>query len=204
MSNIKENIAANLVSLRKGKKLTQSELAERFSYSDKAVSKWEHGDALPDVETLQQLADFYGVTLDFLTHEATSENKRRYARTKTNLFNRNVITGLAISVVWILAAIAAIGCFLINHIFYWMAFVWAIPCSILIGLIFNAIWGPHKFIYGLVIAFSWSLILSIYLELGIDLPNFDGWRLWMLFLICVPITIGSVLWSRLKVQPVEQ
>jgi Predicted transcriptional regulators len=196
MIDIKKNISLNLTNLRKARKLTQSELAERFEYSDKAVSKWEHGDAIPSVETLQQLADFYGVTLDYLTHEVTPENKRIYSFTKTNHFNKNVITGLSISLVWILAIVAAIGSKIIGDTFLWMAFVWAIPASLLMGIVFNGIWGPHILLKYIIIAFTWTLLAAIYLELCFNLSN--GWTLWMLFLLGIPVTIGTVLWSHLK------
>ena len=52
MENVKEIIAANLVALRKSKRWTQQELAEKLAYSDKAVSRWEHAETLPDIETL--------------------------------------------------------------------------------------------------------------------------------------------------------
>ena len=52
MENIKETIAKNLVELRKSHKLTQSALAEKLNYSDKAISRWEHAETLPDIETL--------------------------------------------------------------------------------------------------------------------------------------------------------
>jgi len=196
MIDIKRNISINLMKLRKARKLTQSELAERFEYSDKAVSKWEHGDAIPSVETLQQLADFYGVTLDYLTHEITPENKRAYSFAKTNHFNKNVITGLSISLVWILAIVAAIGAKLINGSIFWMAFLWAIPASLLIGIIFNGIWGPRDLMKYIIIGFTWTLLGCIYLELCFNLEN--GWTLWMLFLLGIPATIGTVLWSHLK------
>lgn len=199
MIDIKKNISKNLTNLRKTRKLTQSELAQRFNYSDKAVSKWEHGDAIPSVETLQELADFYGVTLDYLTHEITPENKRIYSFTKTNHFNKNVIIGLSVSLVWILAIVAAIGCDIINGEFFWRAFIWAIPASFIVGIVFNAIWGPREFRKYIVIGFAWTLLASIYIELGFDLPNYAGWNLWMLFLLGIPATIGAVLWSHIKV-----
>ena len=55
--NVKEIIAANLVSLRKGSRLTQQQLAERLNYSDKAVSRWENAETLPDIETLCKICD---------------------------------------------------------------------------------------------------------------------------------------------------
>jgi transcriptional regulator with XRE-family HTH domain len=125
--NIKSNIAHNLTELRKGKKLTQNELAEKFSYSDKAVSKWEHGEALPSIEVLQQLADFYGVSLDYLTHEITPANRKDFPSPNSAKVNKTVITALAVSLVWILAIVACIGSTLYYPALYWMAFVWAIP-----------------------------------------------------------------------------
>ena len=50
--DLKENFAKNLCEYRKMFKLTQAELAEKLNYSDKAVSKWERGESLPDVVTL--------------------------------------------------------------------------------------------------------------------------------------------------------
>ena len=69
MEEIRKIIGKNLSELRKNKGLTQLELAEKFNYTDRAVSKWENGDTLPDIDTLYVLCEFYGVTLDYLTHE---------------------------------------------------------------------------------------------------------------------------------------
>lgn len=45
-------IGRNIVSLRKSAGMTQADLAAKLNYSDKAVSKWERGEAIPDIETL--------------------------------------------------------------------------------------------------------------------------------------------------------
>ena len=52
-----------LKQLRKEKELTQEALAERFFVSNRTVSRWETGSNLPDVGTLIDLADFYGVDI---------------------------------------------------------------------------------------------------------------------------------------------
>ena len=57
MKDVRQIIAENLIELRKVNKLTQLELAEKLNYSDKAISKWERGESLPDVEILCQIAD---------------------------------------------------------------------------------------------------------------------------------------------------
>ena len=68
MDNINEVIAKNLMTLRKQHKMTQLELAQKLNFSDKSISKWEKGESLPSIEILVQLAQIYGVTLDYFTH----------------------------------------------------------------------------------------------------------------------------------------
>ena len=67
MEELKDVIAANLAAYRKQSGFTQQEIADKINYSDKAVSKWERGDGIPDVTVLKTLADVYGITVnDFL------------------------------------------------------------------------------------------------------------------------------------------
>jgi transcriptional regulator with XRE-family HTH domain len=198
MQDLKNNIAKNLANLRKDRHLTQSELAEKFAYSDKAVSKWENAETLPGIDTLQQLADFYGVSLDYLTHEPNGEEQKAYRKGNSNTVNKRVITALAVSLVWLLAIVVAIGTQILSNAIYWRAFVWAVPTSLLIALIFNAIWGKVKWSPAIITFFGWTLLAAIYIELGCDLPDTQGWKLWMLFLLGVPITIGAILFSHLK------
>lgn len=53
-----------LVSLRKEKNITQQQLADILQVSVKAVSKWECGEGYPSLQSLKDLSDFYGVTID--------------------------------------------------------------------------------------------------------------------------------------------
>ena len=63
---IKNHFAKRLIELRKEKGITQLQLAESLNYSDKAVSKWERGESIPDAYTLLKIAKFFSVPLDFL------------------------------------------------------------------------------------------------------------------------------------------
>ena len=69
MEDVRGALAANLAELRKEENLTQAEFAARLNYSDKAVSKWERGDSLPDVVMLKTIADLYGLRVDDLLTE---------------------------------------------------------------------------------------------------------------------------------------
>ena len=64
--NFKKLVAKNLSFYRKANKLTQLELAEKLNYSDKAISKWERGESLPDLYTLNVIAEFFGITINDL------------------------------------------------------------------------------------------------------------------------------------------
>ena len=63
---IKGQIGANIAERRKAAGMTQAGLAEKINYSDKAVSKWERGESVPDVLTMIQLAQLFGVTVNDL------------------------------------------------------------------------------------------------------------------------------------------
>lgn len=197
MSELKNTIAANLAELRKAKKLTQSELAEKFNYSDKSISKWEHGDALPDIEVLVELCKFYGVSLDYLTtiHEGVEINIEVNPLDKVKHI---IIATLIISIVWICATMFFVWQ-LINtnsQEVYWVVFVWAIPISAIIAMIFNGVWGKKILSFPMASIFIWSLIVSLYLEF-LYRSNYTL-NLWMLFLVGIPTQTSIILWSTLK------
>lgn len=74
---IKQNFSNNLILLRKAKNLTQAQLAEKLNYSDKSISKWENGNVLPDIVTLSQVAEFFGVGLDVLLGQEKPKKPNR-------------------------------------------------------------------------------------------------------------------------------
>lgn len=61
-----EALNERIKTLRKEKGLTQSQLADELGVTDKAVSKWEVGEANPDITLLAKLAEIFGVTIDYL------------------------------------------------------------------------------------------------------------------------------------------
>ncbi len=58
-----------IYSQRKLKGLSQEELAEKLGVSRQAVSKWETGEALPEITKLKSLSEVFGVTTDFLLND---------------------------------------------------------------------------------------------------------------------------------------
>ena len=76
MKQISEIIAENLISLRKKHGLTQNDLAEKLKYSDNTISRWEHAEITPSIETLEKIAEIYGVPIESLLKENVSEINR--------------------------------------------------------------------------------------------------------------------------------
>ena len=65
-----------IAEMRKGKNMTQAELAAKLQVTDKAVSRWERGVGYPDITLLEPLAGQLGVTvLDILRGEKTFPDK---------------------------------------------------------------------------------------------------------------------------------
>ena len=195
MNNIRENIGHNLSELRKKKGMTQFEVAEKFNYSDKSVSKWENGDTIPDVETLQEIAEFYGVTLDFLISDNTEED---YAKqlAPSQLNNRITISILLTSIIWMSATIVFVWT-IINQKYapYWMAFVWSVPLSALLLAVMNRIYFRNKLMYFCLYSILvWSGLTSIFLQCG-------DTTLWPLFLLGIPMQVSLVIWLNLKQYP---
>lgn len=60
------NIGTNIYTLRKEKKITQAQLAEKLGVSEQAISKWENNQCAPDVSLFPTIADCFGVSIDRL------------------------------------------------------------------------------------------------------------------------------------------
>ena len=71
-----EKIGKFIYDLRKKYNLTQAELANRLHVTAQAVSKWENGRGVPDIELLKRLSEEFDVSISELI-EGKKENKRK-------------------------------------------------------------------------------------------------------------------------------
>ncbi len=193
MEEINKIVGKNLLDLRKAKKLTQLELAEQFNYSDKSISKWESGDSLPSIDVLYNLASFYGVTIDYLT---TTEHSNKNTLTKTKpprMFPAHlIITLMSASAVWLLATVVFITLLIVANIAYPLVFIWSIPATSIVLIIFNAIWGRTRYLFPLLTILSWISLLGLHLQL----LQFNI-NIWPIYLIGIPLQVGIILWGAL-------
>lgn len=186
--DIKKIVAKNLANLRKNKKLTQTELAEKFGYSDKAISKWENGDTLPDIQTLYQLCEFYNVTLDFLVNEQNFEDKIKYINhlNRKVIINNSMIELLYCSFVWILAVIIYIYLLIFSEFDYWQIFIWALPATTLVMLLFSKVRKQKIYTFVVRSLFFWTLVIACYIQ-------FIQYNIWPLFFLMIPIQVALIL-----------
>lgn len=187
---LKNIIAQNITELRKQKKLTQAEFAERLNYTDKAISKWERGESIPSIEVLKQIADMFGVKVDYLLQEGSFIEKQDLVLPKDNNQNKISITALAVTVVWFIATVVYVYTQINLNLNLWVVFVWAVPISCMVLGIFNFKWGKHKFYIYINSLFIWSLLTSLYL-------SFLTYQVWLIFIIGVPVQISIILWQGL-------
>ncbi len=196
MDDIKKIIAKNISELRRKEKMTQLELAEKLNYSDKAVSKWERGDSIPDVVILKSIADLFSVTVDYLlTEEHEKFMLKKKAVTKRRLQNHAFITGMSIILVWLIATMVYVISYLVLNKagLYWLAFIYAVPVSLILWLIFNSIWFNPRFNFWIISLLMWSVVACVYISF---LPF--GFSSQLLFTLCIPGQLIIIMWSKIK------
>lgn len=185
---LKLRVGSNIARLRRERGLTQAELAERINYSDKAVSKWERAESLPDVLTLLNLAEQLGTDLNTLTGcapeipapapepmpEPAPESEpvpappakptvkklaRRYTADKT------VIQKLSSILVWVVALFLymVLDAFGVKNL--WLLFVVAVPVNAIVLLSLRSAWKLYGWNRILISIIMWGFLLTIYLLL---------------------------------------
>lgn len=192
MEDIKFIIAKNIAELRKANGYTQISLAEKLNYSDKAISKWERGESIPEIGVLKEIADLFGVTLDYLVQKEHSQTTNTGGKVSNH--NHAFITGISVLLVWLVATLAfVIIDYSSNTSDHWLAFIWAVPVSFIVWLVLNSVWFNRRLNFLIVSFLAWSMIAALYLTF---LPF--GFNIWLVFVVGIPGQIIILLWSRLR------
>ncbi|MBO5897678.1 MAG: helix-turn-helix domain-containing protein [Clostridia bacterium] len=206
MEELKKIIAQNIIELRRTNNMTQLELAEKLNYTDKAVSKWERGESLPDISVLKAIADMFGVKIDYLvttdhiepvaevlmTEDAEEEAEKSHRRTAVN---RRVVPGISILLGWFVATF----CFVVAQLAseasqQWLSFIFAVPVTFVVWLIFNSIWfrGKHNFL--IISLLVWSLLAAIHISC-VAFGVAPG--IWLIYFLGIPGQAIIFTWSHM-------
>ena len=204
---LKTQLGANIAYYRKQQGMTQAALAEKLNYSDKAVSKWERGESMPDVPTLVQLAELFEVSVDEMLSDPDAlpavtgkvEQVMGMAVEKAlkRKANKRSILGLASVLVWFLALLVFVILVLLDVPKSWIGFVYAIPVDAIVCLCLRSAWKDYRSNLLLVSTIMWGCILSLFLSLLLFMPQCPV-NIWMLFLLGIPGQIAVFLAFRVK------
>ena len=204
VEDLKQIISHNIVMLRKDYGMTQIELAEKLNYSDKAISKWERGESLPDVTVLKAIADIFGVTVDYLLqdgHENEEKDPDRQKRdevVKSEIArNHRMITAISIISTFIVAAVI----FIILNIFasgtaHYLVLVYSPLAASIVWLVFNSIWHNRRFNYFIISVMMWSVLFAIHMT-----TLCFGANVWHFYVIGLPGQIVIALCSLIGKKP---
>lgn len=184
---VRLNIARNIARYRKAAGDTQQQLAEKLSYSDKSVSKWERGEGTPDVYVLMTIAELYSVTLNDLVGEegATVADRAQH--------NRRIIMTLSVGLVWLVAALV----FQMTTMAglpaskAWLAFIFAIPAGAIVATVFACLWFGSLARTLSVSALVWGVAITFHLTVPLRSAVF-------IYITAAVMQVLVVLWFRLK------
>ena len=193
ITNQQELLAKNLAYYRKASGLTQWELADKFNYSDKSVSKWERGEGFPDIFVLKSLADFYGITVDDFyqsEHKAVkvSQNKKR---------KQTYLKLLSIGINWLVTVLTffllstLLSRFAPNAPFEpWLTFIYGTLTTGIILLVWEFIYHNRflRMIATSIIIWTaaLSLFLTFFVVMNLPLP--------LLFVVAIPLEVLEIIW----------
>ena len=202
---IKKQLGVNIAAYRKSLGLTQAGLAEKLNYSDKAVSKWERAESVPDVLTVVQLAELFDVTVNDLLVDPDeileqTDNKMERAmsaaveKATKRKANKRIILGLSSLLVWFVALFLFVILSTLDIPKSWIAFIYAIPADALVRLSLRSAWKDFRKNQWLVTAIMWGALLSIFMTILL----FLDFNFWKIFLLGIPGQLAIFLAFRLK------
>ena len=185
---LKSRVGANIARLRRERGMTQAELAERINYSDKAVSKWERAESLPDVLTLLSLAEqldtdlntLVGMSAEAKTEPASAPAPESPAPEKPvkkrRTADRGVIQQLSSILVWVVALFLymVLDAFGVKNL--WLLFVVAVPANAIVLLSLRSAWKLYGLNRILISVIMWGFLLVIYLLL-LTLGRVNVWKI---------------------------
>jgi len=208
---LKNQLGANIAAFRKRSGMTQAALAERINFSDKAVSKWERGESIPDVLTLMELAQLFDITVDDLLkdHNALPENVGKVEQVMGNVVektlkrkaDKRIIAQLCSILVWFVALFVFVVCASFDIPKSWISFFFAFPITCIVQLSLRSAWRDFRSNKWLISGIVWGFLLSIYMSILL----FAEKNLWLIFLLGVPGQVAILLWFRMfRKVPVEE
>lgn len=206
---LKVQVGSNIAAYRKRAGMIQADLAQKLNYTDKAVSKWERGESVPDLLTLIQLAGLYEISLDELVADPNALPEGGGAVQKTmgkvvektlkRKADKNIIIWLSSLIVWFVATLVFVVLTSVEVPYGWLAFVFAIPADAIVVLSLRSAWRDFRWNRLLISTIMWGSLLCIFTGLALFLKPY-----WLIFLLGIPGQIAILLWFKMFRTPKEE
>ena len=205
---LKIRIGANIARLRKQNRMTQAELAERLNYSDKAVSKWERAESMPDVLTLMLLAEQFGTDVNELlsdpnapdaapeatrTQKPKKETPLASATEMLRSVDKGTIQKLSSILVWVVALFIWLVLDTFQLQYSWLVFVVAVMANAIVLLSLRSAWKLYGINRILISIIMWTALLFLYLVLLVT----TGVHVWRIFLMGLLGQAAILFWFKL-------
>ena len=209
IEKLKTQIGANIAAYRKRAGMTQMGLAEKLNYSDKAISKWERGESVPDVLTLVQMTEQFGITVNDLLEDPNAlpeetgvvqqAMEQVVEKTLKRKADKGIILKLSSILCWFVALLlyVVLSAIPFTEAWSWLFFVYAIPANAIVLLSLRSAWHDFRWNKALISVIMWGSLLSVYVTLFVFLE----WNIWKMFLLGLPGQLAIFLWFRLFRNP---
>lgn len=193
-AELKLVFASNLINLRTAAGMTQAELGVQLNYSDKTVSKWERGEAIPDAYVLTELSDLFHVTVDYLlsSHDAW-QSPEEIRKANEPMYSSDII--IAVTILGIMtASLTAFVIGWICGIIEWRIFLVGLVLSAVAFLVLDCIFNHARYLKPAMIV----LIVSVFVLVYFLLWDFKPWQI---FLLLVPAITIALLSTHINKKP---
>ena len=211
---LRKQIGANIVSYRKRNGFTQARLAEKLNYSDKAVSKWERGESVPDVLTLVQLSELFDISVNDLLLDPNElpGNPGRMERvmgaavekTLKRKANKSIILMLSSLLVWFVALLIFVVLSMLDVPKSWLAFFYAVPANAIVLLSLRSAWKDFRWNRALISIIMWGGLVSLFTSLLVFIDLSLWTKLWKMFLLGIPGQTAILLWFEIYRKPKKE
>jgi cation transport ATPase len=160
---------------------------------------------MPDVLTLVQLAELFGVTVNDLLVDPDeilekTDNRMEQAmsaaveRATKKKATKRIILGLSSLLVWFVALLLFVVLSTLDFPKSWIAFIYAIPADAIVRLSLRSAWKDFRHNQGLVSMIMWGVLISVYMTIML----FVGFNFWKVFLLGIPGQLAIFLAFRLR------
>lgn len=190
INELKYNIAQNIYYLRTINHMTQSELGEKLNYSDKAISKWERAEGMPDAYVLHKISELFGVSVDYLINEHNEQDTKIETKPAKDL--KRLISTIVLWGIIAVAILLMVVLYLTTDNFYWQIIIYSLPVTFIVQIVLSCVWwrGRGSFLFASLLI--WAILGIVYVALL-------KYNFWEIFFIGIPVQIIVFLCYKIRI-----